>query len=86
MKQLLSKISVDSNFAFTSYAWGRKKKNCLVVLHHPPIVFENWKKAFTVQKYTAPNFQNSIFFFFENVDLSKIFLTYVVFNFQVYWF
>ena len=37
----------------------KKKKSCLVVLHCPPLIFENWKKVFTVQKYTAPNFQNS---------------------------
>ena len=42
----------------------KKKKNCLVVLHPLPVIFENWKNVFTVQKYTAPNFQYSIFFFF----------------------
>ena len=52
-----------------------KKKSCLVVLHRPPLIFKNWKKVFTVQKCTAPNFQNSkkSFFFFENFDLLKIF-------------
>ena len=65
---------------------GKKKKSCLVVLHCPPIIVENWKKVFTVQKYTAPNFQNSkrkekkkkkkkgFVFFFENFDLLKIFV------------
>ena len=39
---------------------NKVKKSCLVVLHRPPLIFENWKKkVFTVQKYTAPNFQNS---------------------------
>ena len=53
-----------------------KKKKSLVVLHRPPLIFENWKKVFIVQKYTAPNFQNSkkkCFFFFENFDLLTIF-------------
>ena len=27
----------------------KKKKSCLVVLHHPPLIFENWKKDFTAQ-------------------------------------
>ena len=51
-----------------------KKKGCLVVLHRPPLICENWKKVFTVQKYTAPYFQNSKkgLFFFENFDLLKI--------------
>ena len=58
------------------YKIRQKKKSCLVVLHRPPLIFENWKKVFTVQKYTAPNFQNSpppkkSFFFFENFDLFK---------------
>ena len=54
-----------------------KKKSCLVVLHRPPLIFKNWEKVFTVQKYAAPNFQNSkkSFFFFENFDLLKIFLS-----------
>ena len=54
---------------------AEKKKSCLVVLHRPPLIFENRKKVFTVQKYTAPNFQNSkkSFFFFENFDILKIF-------------
>ena len=57
-----------------------KKKSCLVVLNCLPLIFENWKKIFTVQKYTAPNFQNSKkgFFFFENFDLlifSKLLLS-----------
>ena len=65
-----------------------EKKGCLVVLHRL-LIFENWKKVFTVQKYTAPNFQNSKkkkgFFFFENFDLLKIFFkllfsTYLHFN------
>ena len=38
---------------------AKKKKGCLVLLYRPPLIFENWKKVFTVQKYTAPNFQNS---------------------------
>ena len=51
-----------------------KNKGCLVVLHRPPLIFENWKKFFTVQKYTAPNFENSNkVFFFENFDPLKIF-------------
>ena len=58
----------------------KKKKSYLVVLHGPPLICENWKKVFTVQKYTAPNFQNppppqSFFFFFpfENFGLLEIF-------------
>ena len=43
----------------TAWCWLGKKKSCLVVLHRPPLIFENWKKVFNVQKYTAPNFQNS---------------------------
>ena len=32
----------------------------------PPVPnFEKLEEFFTVQKYTAPNFQNSIFFFLE---------------------
>ena len=42
-----------------------KNKGCLVVLHRQPLIFENWKKVFTVQKYTAPNFQNSKKVFFS---------------------
>ena len=55
-----------------------KKKSCLVVLHCPPLIFENWKKVFTVQKYTAPNFsefQKKFFFFFDNFEVLKIFLS-----------
>ena len=42
------------------------QKSCLVLLHYPPLIFENWKQVFTVQKYTASNLQNSkkVFFFF----------------------
>ena len=34
----------------------------------------DFEKVFTVQKYTAPNFQSlkKVFFFFENFDLSKL--------------
>ena len=43
----------------------------------PPPAPNFWKlkKSFTVQKYTAPNFQNSqkVFFLFENFDLLEIF-------------
>ena len=58
----------------------RPKKGCLVLLYRPPLIFENWKKVFTVQKYTAPNFQNSKNGFlslslFENFDPLKIFLS-----------
>ena len=67
-----------------------KKKSCLVVLHRPPLIFENWKKVFTVQQYTAPNFQNSkkSFFFFENFDLLKIIFKLLLYNFLtfLYWF
>ena len=60
-----------------------QQKGCLVLLYRPPLIFENWKKVFTVQKYTAPNFQNSknvffffgFFFLFENFDPLKIFLS-----------
>ena len=66
---------------------GRKKNSCLVVLHRPPLIFENWKKVFTVQKYTAPNFQNSkkVCFFlwefwsFKNI-LKLLFSTCLHFN------
>ena len=50
----------------------RKKKKLFGCPPLPaPVSFENWKKVFTVQKYTAPNFQNSkkVFFFFDNFDL-----------------
>ena len=52
----------------------KKKKSCLFVLT-THLIFENWKKVFTVPKYTAPNFQNSKkgFFLSENFDLLKIF-------------
>ena len=52
----------------------RQLKSCFVVLHRPPLIFENLrknkqtnkqtnkekqkKKLFFIQKYTAPNFQN----------------------------
>ena len=51
---------------YQSHATIRPKKSCLVVCHHPPPILKNWEKVFTVQKYTAPNFQNSKkgFFFF----------------------
>ena len=44
----------------------RPKKSCLVVLHCPPLSLQ-YKYKFTVQKYTAPNFQNSkkVFLFFS---------------------
>ena len=56
--------------------------SCLVVLHRPPLILETGKKVFTVQKYTAPNFQNSkkVFFFFENFDLLKNIFKVVVVN------
>ena len=44
----------------------------MVVLHRPPQSFENCKKKFTVQKYTSPNFQNSIFL--KNFHLLTTFL------------
>ena len=53
-----------------------KKKRCLVVLHCQPLLCEIWKKAFTVQKYTAPNFQNS----------KKVFFSLNILIFQKYWF
>ena len=38
----------------------KKKKKCLVALHRQPLILKNWKKkVLHVQKYTAPNFQNS---------------------------
>ena len=55
---------------------GRKKK--LFGCPPPPApTFKIWKKVFTLQKYTAPNFKNSkkVCLFFENFDLSKIFLS-----------
>ena len=41
-----------------------------------PLIFKNWKKVFTVQKYTAPNFQNSpksFFFLWEFLSFKNIF-------------
>ena len=43
---------------------NQKQKSCLVALHSKPLIFENCKNVFTVQKCTAPNFQNSIKAFF----------------------
>ena len=43
----------------------KKKQSCSIALHHPLPIFENWKQVFTVQKYTAPDFQDfkeSLFF------------------------
>ena len=38
------------------------KKKCLVDLHHPPLIFENWKKKdFTIQTYATPDFRNTNF-------------------------
>ena len=37
-------------------------------VHSKPLIFENCKNVFTVQKYTAPNFQNSkkgVFFLWQ---------------------
>ena len=53
---------------------GLRKKKVVWLSSTAPLIFENWKKVFTVQKYAAPNFQNSqkSFFFFENFDLLKI--------------
>ena len=54
----------------------RPEKGCLVVLHRSPLIFENWKKVLTVQKYTAPNFQNSKkswFFLWEFWSYKNIF-------------
>ena len=68
----------------------RPKKSCLVVLHHPPLIFENWKKVFTVQKYTAHNFQNSkkSFFFLWKFWSFKNNFQIVVVNLLtfLYWF
>ena len=49
-----------------------------LVLHRPPLIFENWKKVFTVQKYTAPNFQNSkkkFFFSLRILIIQKYFVS-----------
>ena len=58
---------------------GQKKKSCLVVLHRPPLIFKNWRKVVTVQRYTAPNFQNSkkkvvFLFLWEFLIFKKYFL------------
>ena len=29
----------------------KAKKSCLVVLHHPPVIFENWKKFYYTKLY-----------------------------------
>ena len=55
----------------------KKKRSCLVVLHRPPLM-KNWKKVFTVQKYTAPNFQNS-----KKVGFFFVFLEFSGFKFTV---
>ena len=57
------------NFPFHVSKAKKKKKSCLVVLHQPPLIFKNWKKVFTVQKYTAPNFQNSRKSFFFSLTI-----------------
>ena len=72
----LTKISHFEETALNLiYIWP-KKKSCLVVLHRPPLIFDKWKKVFTVQKYTAPNFQNSkkrFFFLWEFWSFKNIF-------------
>ena len=47
---------------------AKKKKSYLVVLHCPPLIFENWKK-FYCSKVTAPNFQNSKKVFFSPLGI-----------------
>ena len=67
-----------------------KKKSCLVVLHCQPLIFEMWKKVFSVQKYTTPNFQNSknSFFFLWKFWSFKNNFQIVVVNLLtfLYWF
>ena len=44
----------------------------MVVLHRMPLISENWKKVFTVQKYTSHlifRILKKVVFFFENFDL-----------------
>ena len=53
----------------------RPKKSCSVVLHCPPLIFENWIFFLTVQKYTAPNFQNSSCFYLRILIFLEIFLS-----------
>ena len=46
---------------------AKKKKSCLVVLHHLPLIFENWKKSFLLYKVYCTwflEFQKVFFFFF----------------------
>ena len=43
----------------------QKKKLFGCVLHRPLLIFEFWKQVFIVEKYTAPNFQNSKKSFFS---------------------
>ena len=50
--------NVHALFAVNAPILGKKKVVWLSSTAHP-LIFENWKKVFTVQKYTAPNFQNS---------------------------
>ena len=60
----LATVNVTIKLVHVGLLNKAKKKKRLFVLHRPPLIFENWKKVFTVQKYTAPNFQNSKKFFF----------------------
>ena len=71
-----SRRSLAYQFTIIAPLLGWKKKSCLVVLHRLPLIFKNWKTVFTVQKYTAPNFQNSkksFFFLWEFWSFKNIF-------------
>ena len=58
-KRDLSRAKPSFHSLLSKLGQRGKKKSCLVVLHHLPLIIENWKKKITVQKYTASNFQNS---------------------------
>ena len=53
-------------------------KNHLDVLHHPHLTLKTGKKVVTVQKYIAPIFQKSVFFFFENLQVSNVCLLLLI--------
>ena len=76
-------LDIDLEDAPDEFKGKAKNKSCLVVLHCPPLIFENWKNVFIVQKYTAvtaPHFsefkknkkKKKKTILFENFDLLKI--------------
>ena len=72
--ELLMRVPLTQVPTYQTYSQKKKLFGC-----PPPPAPNFWKleKLFTVQKYTAPSFQNSkkrfVFFCLENSDLLKIF-------------